>query len=141
MRLSYSFLAIGLIVVAGANAQNQPESVTLQDVLKRLNALEEQNRELSQEVQSLRQELAASHSQTPQPASQTPQPASPLSADAQPSLDERVTRNEARIEEQSQTKVEASHKLPISITGMLLFNAFSNTNLSAASPGVELLTG
>ena len=34
---------------------------------------------------------------------------------------------ERRIEEQSQTKVEAAHKFPVSLTGMLLFNAFSNS--------------
>jgi hypothetical protein len=31
---------------------------------------------------------------------------------------------QARVEEQAQSKVEAAHKLPLRITGMALFNAF-----------------
>jgi hypothetical protein len=50
--------------------------------------------------------------------------------------------NEARTAEQAQTKVEASQKFPIAISGMLLFNAFSNSR-TAKNPDstYELLSG
>ena len=37
--------------------------------------------------------------------------------------------NEQRVAEQAQTKVEASQKLPLALTGMLLFNAFSASKI------------
>ncbi|MBV8865293.1 MAG: hypothetical protein JO210_07835 [Acidobacteriaceae bacterium] len=42
--------------------------------------------------------------------------------------------NEGRIAEQAQTKVEASQKFPISLNGMVLFNAFLNSTGSAPYP-------
>jgi len=100
-------------------AEDKPDPA-LRMILQRLTALEDRNRQLIEEVHALRQELAASRSTaqpSPAPAVSTPQPP----------LDERVDVAERRIEEQSQTKVEAEHKLPVTLTGMLLFNAFSNT--------------
>jgi hypothetical protein len=54
-----------------------------------------------------------------------------------------VNVNERRISEQAQTKVEASQKFPISLNGMLLFNAFANSAPSANENAGEygLLTG
>jgi len=75
-----------------------------------LDRLEQQNRMLLEEVRELRQQIAA----TRQQPEVTPSP----------SLEERVDVQEKRTEEQSQTKVEASQKFPLSITGMALFNAF-----------------
>jgi hypothetical protein len=59
-----------------------------------------------------------------------------------PPLEDRVAVNEARVAEQAQTKVEASQKFPLSLNGMLLFNAFSNSQ-TARSPSAtyELLSG
>jgi hypothetical protein len=116
------------------------DDVTLKAILQRLEALEQQNQELTKEVHSLREELAASRSTIAVPAQQagsTPAEQA-ASADAEVPLEERVARNETRIEEQAQTKVEASQKFPISLTGMVLFNAFSNSRSSGDS---ELLTG
>jgi hypothetical protein len=81
-------------------------------ILARLDKLEQQNRELMQEVQSLRQQLA---SQKPGPP-----------------VEERLEVQERRTEDLAQTKVEASQRLPVSITGMLLFNTFWNGRFSGA---------
>ena len=136
-------LAIALPALAQAQlAQgqtDQTQAATLQAILQRLDSLERQNHELVQEVHNLRQELIASRSQ--QALAAKPPPAEPRPP-SQPTVEERVARNESRVEEQAQTKVEASHKFPIAITGMLLFNAFSNSG-SEDAEGVysDLLTG
>ena len=84
-------------------AQPSPDQ---SQILQRLERLEQQNRMLMEEVRELRQQIAATR---PQPV---------------PSLEERVDVQEKRTEEQAQTKVEASQKFPLSITGMALFNTF-----------------
>jgi hypothetical protein len=88
-------------------------------VLERLDRLERQNRELMQEVRALRSELAAARPpEQPSPAPEaTPVP-------------ERVTVAERRIEEHAESKVESGQKLPIRLTGMVLFNAFLNGRFS-----------
>ncbi len=80
-------------------------------ILDRLNALEQQNQALLAEIQALRQEIAATHGPTAEQA-QTPQ--------------DRLDVAEQRIKEQAQTKVESSQRLPLKITGMLLFDAYRN---------------
>jgi hypothetical protein len=111
-------------LLRGAENKADPPADALQTILQRLTALEDQNRQLLEEVHALRQEVAASRTPAP-PASEA------AVAAPQPSLDERVDVAERRIEEQSQTKVEAAHKFPVSLTGMLLFNAFSNSQPNA----------
>jgi hypothetical protein len=90
----------------------------LDRIMERLDRLEQQNRELLAEIKSLRQELTARE----QPAA-TSQPAPPL--------DERVSTNEQRINDLAQTRLEAEHRLPVQLSGMLLFNAFLNGRASA----------
>ena len=77
-------------------------------VLERLDRLEKQNRELQAEIESLRRELGAQA-----------QPAAPAT--------ERLDVQEARTAELAQSKIESSQRQPVSLTGMLLFNAFANT--------------
>lgn len=101
-------------------AQNKSE---LQQILDRLDRLEQENRDLTAEVRALRSELVASHPNAPA------SPAEPSNPPGPP-LDERVSVAERRIEEQAQTKVEASQKLPITMTGMALFNAYLNGQAS-----------
>ena len=116
--LLFAFLLPGLML--GADDKTDPQNGALQTILQRLTALEDQNRQLLEEVHALRQEVAASRS-TGAAAAEA------AVAVPQPSLDQRVDVAEGRIEEQSQTKVEAAHKFPVSLTGMLLFNAFTNS--------------
>ncbi len=48
-------------------------------------------------------------------------------------MDERIEIQQQRIEEQAQTKVEASQKFPIRLAGMALFNAFVNSKQSGGA--------
>src|ERR1700722_11612926 len=80
----------------------------MQTILDRLDALEKQNQSLLAEIKSLREEVKAQ------------QPASPQAAEE---LGDRVSVAENRIAEQAQTKVGASQRLPVSLTGMILFDS------------------
>ncbi|WP_180540211.1 hypothetical protein [Nevskia soli] len=102
------FLAITLS--ASASAQTDP---SLNNLITRLDQVEAENRKLVDEIRALREELANYAGATP---------------DAQPvqQQEERLAVQESRTAELAQTKVEASQKMPISLTGMLLFNAFTN---------------
>ncbi|HKA01191.1 MAG TPA: hypothetical protein VKE70_31980 [Candidatus Solibacter sp.] len=51
-------------------------------------------------------------------------------ATANATVEERVGINQTRIEEMAQTKVEASQKFPVRLTGMALFNVFANSKTS-----------
>ncbi|HWB85570.1 MAG TPA: hypothetical protein VG675_15605 [Bryobacteraceae bacterium] len=113
-------------------AQTSPE---LASILQRLDRLEQQNQELMAEVKALRAELAQSKPATATPATATP--ATETVAVEAPSTEtpsaspltpqERLDIQEHRIDEQAQTKVEASQKFPIRLTGMALFNAFTDS--------------
>ena len=98
-----------------ALAQSGPD---LQRILNRLDQLEDQNRKLLEEIQSLRRELSETR-QNPAPQAET--------------TEKRLEVQEHRTEELAQTKVEASQKMPLSLTGMLLFNTFDNGAFGGAS--------
>jgi len=108
-----------LLVPGVLAAQTSPE---LGQILDRLDRLEQQNRELTDEVHQLRQELATARAQTP--------PAVP----AVEALQDKVDVTAARTEEMAQSKVEASQHFPIRLTGMALFNGYLN---SKGSGGFE----
>jgi len=109
-----------LFLAASAYAQTGPPfgEGDIQKVLDRLDKLEEENRKLTEEIHALRNQLTA----------QTAAPASTVSSApaAAPSVSERLDVQESRTAELAQSKVEASQRLPVSLTGMLLFNAFEN---------------
>ncbi|HWF09342.1 MAG TPA: hypothetical protein VG297_12825 [Bryobacteraceae bacterium] len=104
-----------MFLAASVHAQTSPD---IQKVLDRLDRLEAENRQLIDEIHELRSQLTA------QPASQT---------NTTPSVSERLDIEESRTAELAQTKVEASQRLPISLTGMLLFNAFDNGKFSGTA--------
>ena len=85
--------------------------------MDRLEHLEQQNRELMTEIRSLRQQLAG----TVEPAG-APAPPGPES----PPAEERIAVQEQRVAELEQSKVGAQQKLPVTLTGTVLFNAFRN---------------
>ncbi len=89
---------IGILFPAMLAAQSGPD---MQQILDRLSRLERENRELIEEVRALRREVAAGHTH-----------------------DDKLEVQERRIEDLAQIKVEAGEKLPVTLTGMLLFNAF-----------------
>lgn len=108
MQLRILFLSLSLAFVATAQNPDQ-----LRSILERLEKLEQENKALRAEVDDLRRRVP--------PPTETP------------TLAERVEVQENRTAELSQTKVEASSRFPISITGMALFNAFRNTSNSGGS--------
>ena len=91
------------------SAQGQ-SGADMQRVMDRLDRLEKQNQELMTEIQELRRQLAP----TPAPA------------DSPPPVTERLDVQESRTAELAQSKVGASQRMPVSLTGMVLFNAFHN---------------
>src|SRR5947209_3944773 len=95
-------------------AQQPPE---LKQVLDRLDRLEAQNQELMTEIRALRQQLAGAASASP--------------AVAAPPIEEQVATQEQHIADLDQSKVSTDHRLPVTLTGMLLFNAFLNGRGSA----------
>ncbi|MFB3826305.1 MAG: hypothetical protein ACE15B_06025 [Bryobacteraceae bacterium] len=90
----------GILFPAMLAAQSGPD---LQQIVERLNRLERENSELREEVRALRREAAAAHPR-----------------------EERLEVQERRTEELAQSKVEAAEKFPVTLSGMLLFNAFWN---------------
>jgi len=110
---------LALLVPGFLAAQTSPE---IQEILQRLDRLEQQNRALSNEVHELRQDLAAARGQT---------------FPAGPPVEEKVAVDHTRTEELEQTKVGASQRFPITITGMALVNSFLN---SRGSGGQEYPT-
>lgn len=122
-----SWHALLLLAPVWAGAQDRPE---MKEILERLSRVEQQNRQLVEEVRSLRRELAESRGRrVPDTA---PAPAEAPS----PPLEERVAVAEQRVAEQAQSKVESDHKYPVQLTGMVLFNAFLNgkSNNDALNP-------
>ncbi|HVW83626.1 MAG TPA: hypothetical protein VHB50_03060, partial [Bryobacteraceae bacterium] len=96
-------LLISLVFLPSLLAQTNDN---MQRILDRLDRLEKENQQLLQEIQDLRREI---RNEQP-PATVT----------------ERLQVQEARTAELAQTKVETSQKMPVSLTGMVLFNAFAN---------------
>jgi hypothetical protein len=144
LRLNNLF-CLGLLWPVLAGAQQTPE---INQILARLDKLETENRALAEQVQQLSSALAASRPEASGNAASgngasgngasanaaaSAAPANAASgnaaadATASPSVDERLAIQESRVEEQAQTKVEASEKFPISLTGMVLFNTYLNS--------------
>ncbi len=101
-----------------AFAQAQPD---LRQIMERLDRLEQQNRELLQEIHELKNELAANRADPPQ------------ESNPPPSVDERLQVEESRTAELAQSKVEAAHRFPIRLTGMVLFNSYLNSQAAATA--------
>lgn len=90
-------------------AQQSVSPDPLQRILDRLDTLEKQNEALLAEVQQLREAVKAAQAQS--------------AAQAQ-TLKDRADVAAQQIKDQAQTKVEASQRFPISLTGMLLFDSY-----------------
>ncbi len=125
---------LALAVPRPAAPQTSPD---LQKIFDRLDKLEDDNHKLLDEIHALRNELAAARN------TEASAPASPALA----SNDERLAVQESRTAELEQSKVAASQRFPISLTGMLLFNAFANgrdsggaQNPVVAGPGPSAAT-
>jgi hypothetical protein len=115
-------------------AQTQPQ---LSAIMERLDRLERENRALAEEVRSLRARLDGNDGE-PQPA-----PATDGAQAGAATLQERVDIQGSRIDELQQTKVEASQRFPIRLTGLALFNSYMNSKQSGGFeyPAVASDTG
>ena len=117
---------ISLLVMLGATlarAQNTPE---MREILTRLDRLEKDNQALTEELRALRKELEMLHGPAAQASAAPAAFEGDQTAGQQPSPEERETIQQNRIDELAQSKLEASQKFPIRVTGMALFNAFLN---------------
>ncbi|MDQ6676504.1 MAG: hypothetical protein M3Z09_04325, partial [Acidobacteriota bacterium] len=108
---------VPLILFCPVKGLAQAETA-LEKMASRLDQMEADNRKLTEELQALRKELAGYRRSA---------------AAAEPSVSERLEVQEQRSAELAQTKVEASQKFPLSVTGMLLFNAFHNGRSNGTS--------
>lgn len=93
----------------------EPSPDMMKPVLQRLDALERQNQELLAEVRALREQLKNQTVSSSSP---------PEHASVSETTEERIGIAEERIKEQAESKVGASQKFPLAITGMFLFDAF-----------------
>jgi hypothetical protein len=109
------FLMLG--ITGGALAQNNAGSPDMQKIMERLDRLESENQKLLDEVRQLRTELQSTRTETPAAAAE---PAAPVPDS------ERIGVLENRTADLDQSKVSSSQRFPVSLTGMLLFNAFMN---------------
>ncbi len=107
--------AILLFAAVSATAQSPAAAAgeATQKILDRLERLETENKRLANEIAELKQELAASGTDT-----------------EVSSTNERIQVQESRTAELDQKKVESSQKMPVQLTGMLLFNAYANGRYS-----------
>ncbi|HLK69800.1 MAG TPA: hypothetical protein VKU19_40500 [Bryobacteraceae bacterium] len=127
-------------------AQSQPE---LSTILERLDRLERENRVLTDRVQTLQARLDAIGTAKPAPAENAASAETVPGADGASNvitpatLEQQVEIQGKRIDEQAQTKVEASQRFPIRLTGMALFNAYMNSRQSGGAeyPVVAAATG
>ncbi len=120
---------LAVVFTLAAQAQDPPQppagATDSKAILQRLDRLEAENRRMADEIAELKRELA--HARAPEPP-----PAAP-SGPADTDLADRMAVQETRTAELDQKKVESSQKMPLEITGMLLFNAFHNGEYAGSS--------
>src|SRR5215471_752705 len=109
-------LSVALLVTSAAILHAQTPDLQL--VLQRLDRLEAQNQELMSEIRSLRQQLAGA------PSAQTPAAEPPSEPTPQTTVAEHLEVHDRQVSQLDQEKVSTEHRLPLSLTGMLLVNAF-----------------
>jgi hypothetical protein len=125
-------LALWLTTIAAAQApQPAPNDA---DVAASLTELQSEVRELKDMVQQLKQETTASHAEMTRLRQEleSERAAAPPATGTGP-IDERVGQLEedqqllsAKIDDQYQTKVESASKYHVRLSGIVLFNLFSN---------------
>jgi hypothetical protein len=132
--------AVTLKSFAQVDNQGSPDQQQVMAMETRLNQLTEtlsqtekmlnQSRE---EIQALRSQLDALHAQTGAPSPSGAAPPSPdegygHSRDLE-AIREKQDAMQAEIKQHEQTKVETLSKYPLRVSGLILFNAFSNAGL------------
>jgi hypothetical protein len=118
-----SRIVFGSFLCMSVASAQQPD---LRLVLERLDRLEALNQELREELRSLRDQLGASAQSAP------PQTGLNQSGATQP-IQEQLEVQDRRIAELDQVKVGSDHRLPVTLTGTVLFNAYLNGQASGGS--------
>ena len=123
LKLRLFFLAM----VPGIVAAQTRETANLEQILQRLDVLEQQNRELMTEIRLLREQIASAAPAAALPtAAPVAAPQAASSSPAPPPLAERVDVAEQRIDDLAQASVESEHHSAVELTGMVLFNSYLN---------------
>ncbi|MGA2882531.1 MAG: hypothetical protein ABSG13_26555 [Bryobacteraceae bacterium] len=126
LRWAIKVAALMLGTTLAGYGQSAPQ---VQQILDRLDQLEKDNQALLEEVRALRQQVSGLHAPSPdatQSQAQAQNQAQAENNDDRQAVQESRAVEESRMDELAQTKVEASQKFPIRITGMALFNASVN---------------
>jgi len=141
MHIKHRYLILVLIPVL-LPAQSKTD---LQQILKRMDRLEQENRNLADELHALREELATVHP-VPSPAGPSNQQAttreniSGTASTPAPPVEERLEIQEKQVADLAQTKVQAAQRMPITLTGMVLFNGFLNGQAAGSQDPVVAST-
>jgi hypothetical protein len=123
-RAGIVFVCLCALTPMQAQTATGTPTADIQGVIARLDRLEKQNQELLTEIHELRDLLAQS---PPAPTAATPPANTEASPpEATPTPAERLDVQESRTQELSQTKVGTFQRMPVWLTGMVLFNAFHN---------------
>jgi hypothetical protein len=132
---------LSFVWLCGAAIMFGQDTADLRQVLARLDRLENDNRALTEEIRALRRELAVLHGPAGAVAEAGPGASDGHSNDGPQADDERQAVQQSRVEELAQTKVESSQKFPVRLTGMALFNAYTNGryNNQADNPAIASL--
>jgi hypothetical protein len=120
-------LGLCLLAIAMPHPAAPQTGPDVQKIIERLDKLEDENQKLLDEIHELRSELRNERN---------------AAAPTAPPVNERLDVQESRTADLDQSKVGASQRFPISLTGMLLFNAFENGRSSGGSeyPATASLT-
>lgn len=105
--------------LAGAASASARSAMSADAIVERLDQIEAQNVALRDEVEALRREIE----RLKQPDSD----GSVSTIARLDALDERVNLHQVRLSEQGQVKAESARRVPIQLTGMILFNLFRNS--------------
>lgn len=92
----------------------------LKQIVDRIERLEQENRALKDELRALKERLE------------------PAGVTAPPTVPERLEIAERRIEEQAQSKVESSQRVPLRVTGMALVNTYINSRQNGGNDNPTL---
>jgi len=112
-----AFIALVAALIVPAASASAQSTDPLEAIHQRLDALEQQNADLRGQLQMLREQLSTAK----QAASGSPD-ASRLDA-----LEEKVDLQTTRLTEHDLVKAESSQRVPVRLTGMILFNAFADS--------------
>ncbi|MBS1800427.1 MAG: hypothetical protein JSS95_11430 [Acidobacteria bacterium] len=111
----------------GADTSALTPEAQLKQIATRLDAAQEKLRDSQHEIDQLQQQLAALRTQLAASASTEKVPAVESASAPPPEMSERVDVLESQVAQHDQSKVESVSKYPVRFTGLVLFNAFTNS--------------